>query len=109
MLNDDGANLSGGQRQRISIARELYKNVPFLFLDEATSALDTETEQYIQTQLERLSDTRSLIVIAHRLATVRHADRILVMKAGRPLFIGPYEQAVSECESFRNMVHAQQL
>lgn len=109
LLNDDGSNLSGGQRQRISIARELYKNVPFLFLDEATSALDTETEQYIQTQLEHLSDTRSLIVIAHRLATVRHADRILVMKDGCPLFIGSYEQALKECEPFRKMVEAQRL
>src|SRR3546814_5214436 len=74
--------LSGGQRQRLAIARAILRDAPLLLLDEATSALDAESERLVQASLERLVEGRSTIVIAHRLATVRKADRIIVMAHG---------------------------
>jgi ATP-binding cassette subfamily B protein len=82
-LGEGGARLSGGQRQRIAIARALLRDSPLLLLDEATSALDARSEQLVQEALERLMKTRTTVVIAHRLATVRAADRIIVMDGGR--------------------------
>lgn len=82
-LGEGGARLSGGQRQRIAIARALLRDAPLLLLDEATSALDAESEAQVQEALERLMTTRTTVVIAHRLATVRAADRIIVMEGGR--------------------------
>lgn len=82
-LGEGGARLSGGQRQRLAIARALLRNAPLLLLDEATSALDAESERLVQQALERLMEDRTTIVIAHRLATVRSADRIIVMDGGR--------------------------
>jgi ATP-binding cassette subfamily B protein len=82
-MGEGGARLSGGQRQRIAIARALLRDAPLLLLDEATSALDAESERLVQASLERLMANRTTIVIAHRLATVRAADRIVVMDQGR--------------------------
>jgi len=82
-LGEDGARLSGGQRQRIAIARAVLRDAPILLLDEATSALDAESERLVQDALDRLMLTRTTLVIAHRLATVRSADRIVVMDRGR--------------------------
>ncbi len=82
-LGEDGARLSGGQRQRIAIARAVLRDAPILLLDEATSALDAESERLVQDALDRLMKTRTTLVIAHRLATVRSADRIVVMDRGR--------------------------
>ena len=82
-LGEDGARLSGGQRQRIAIARALLRDAPILLLDEATSALDAESERLVQDALDRLMKQRTTLVIAHRLATVRSADRIIVMDKGR--------------------------
>jgi ATP-binding cassette subfamily B protein len=82
-LGDSGARLSGGQRQRVAIARALLRDAPILLLDEATSALDAESERLVQDALERLMASRTTLVIAHRLATIRQADRIVVMNEGR--------------------------
>lgn len=90
-LGEAGARLSGGQRQRVAIARAILRDAPLLLLDEATSALDAESERLVQASLERLVEGRSTLVIAHRLATVRAADRIIVMDGGRIVEEGSHD------------------
>ena len=91
-LGERGVRLSGGQRQRISIARAMLKNAPLLLLDEATSALDAESERTVQAALESAMKNRTTLVIAHRLATVQRADRIIVMEAGEIVETGTHAQ-----------------
>jgi ATP-binding cassette subfamily B protein len=95
-LGERGVTLSGGQRQRIAIARAILKDAPILLLDEATSALDAESEHAVQEALDRLMRDRTTLVIAHRLATVRGADRILVMEGGRIVEQGAHERLVRQ-------------
>jgi subfamily B ATP-binding cassette protein MsbA len=94
-VGDRGSLLSGGQRQRVAIARALLRNAPLLILDEATSALDAESERHVQEALERLKQGRTTLVIAHRLATVETADRIVVLDAGRVIESGTHQQLLA--------------
>ena len=94
-LGERGVTLSGGQRQRLAIARAILRDAPILLLDEATSALDAESETLVQDALDRLMEGRTTIVIAHRLATVLKADRILVMDGGRIVEEGTHADLVN--------------
>lgn len=95
IIGDRGQKLSGGERQRISIARAILRNTPILILDEATSSLDSESEKAVQCALDRLMEGRTTLVIAHRLSTVKHADRILVMVGGRVHESGTHEELLA--------------
>jgi subfamily B ATP-binding cassette protein MsbA len=96
IVGDRGGNLSGGERQRIALARAFLRNAPILLLDEATSALDAESEAKVQEALSRLSKGRTVLVIAHRLATVRTADRILVFDQGKIIETGDHETLIAK-------------
>ena len=96
VVGDRGVRLSGGQRQRIAIARALLRDAPILLLDEATSALDSESERLVQAALDRLMQGRTVLVIAHRLSTVRHADEILVLQDGRITNRGSHDELMQQ-------------
>jgi ATP-binding cassette, subfamily B, bacterial MsbA len=106
-IGEKGMNLSGGQRQRISIARAILKDPPILILDEATSALDTESERAVQDAIERIMKHRTVLVIAHRLSTVIHADRIVVMQKGRVLAQGSHRNLLRSCDLYRKLYDMQ--
>lgn len=106
-IGEDGAKLSGGQRQRIAIARALLKNAPILILDEATSALDTESERQVQTALTTLMKNRTTLVIAHRLSTVEHADKILVLDQGRVVESGTHTELLVKGGYYANLTQMQ--
>jgi len=106
-LGENGARLSGGQRQRVAIARAVLRDAPILLLDEATSALDAESERLVQDALERLMEHRTTLVIAHRLATVRAADRILVMEGGRIVEQGDHAALVSQSGLYARLASLQ--
>jgi subfamily B ATP-binding cassette protein MsbA len=107
MLGERGTRLSGGQRQRIAIARALLRDPPILILDEATSALDTESERLVQQAIERLMQERTVLVIAHRLATVRDADEIVVLDAGQVVQRGSHEELLRAGGLYRRLYDLQ--
>ena len=109
LLGDNGMKISGGQRQRVSIARELYKDARVLIFDEGTSALDTESEQIIQQNIDELRDSTTLILIAHRLSTVRNSDMIFVFEDGRIVEQGAYEYLYAMGGTFTEMVDQQAI
>ena len=109
LLGDNGMKISGGQRQRVAIARELYKNARILIFDEGTSALDTESERIIQENVDELRHNTTLILIAHRLSTVRNSDMIFVLDGGRVIEQGTYEYLCALGGRFAAMVDQQAL
>jgi subfamily B ATP-binding cassette protein MsbA len=106
-LGERGQRLSGGQRQRIAIARALLKNAPILILDEATSHLDSESERLVQKALGNLMQGRTVIVSAHRLSTIRSADRIVVLEGGKLLEVGKHEGLLRTCSRYRRLFELQ--
>ncbi|MGG0185182.1 ABC transporter ATP-binding protein [Bacillus rhizoplanae] len=106
-IGERGIKLSGGQKQRIAIARAILKNAPILLLDEATSALDSQTEQQVQTALDRLMMNRTTLIIAHRLSTIQNADCIIVMDEGKIVQTGCHEELIVKDGLYRNLYHMQ--
>jgi ABC-type multidrug transport system fused ATPase/permease subunit len=109
MVGERGVRLSGGQRQRLAIARELYKSPALMVLDEATSALDSESERSVQDSIDGLKGSTTIVVIAHRLATVRNCDQIFVLKNGELVERGTFNELRAKSGYFRKMCEAQSL
>ncbi len=110
MVGDRGVRLSGGQRQRLFVARELFKQPNLLLLDETTSDLDTASEQHIQDSIDALQGEVTVVIIAHRLSTVKNADRVYVLDEGRVIEQGAYDELrMRENGEFREMVEMQSL
>jgi subfamily B ATP-binding cassette protein MsbA len=107
MIGERGVRLSGGERQRIAIARAILKNAPILILDEATSALDSESESLVQSALQNLMSGRTVFVIAHRLSTVRRADRIVVLENGTISDMGAHEELMQKLGTYRRLYELQ--
>ena len=107
IAGEGGAKLSGGQRQRIAIARAILQDAPILILDEAVSNLDTENEREIQESIRRFSKNKTTLIVAHRLSTIRSADRIVVLKEGHVVQNGTYEDLMAEEGFFRELISMQ--
>ena len=107
IIGERGTRLSGGERQRLAIARALLKNAPILILDEATSSLDTESEAAVQAALANLMEGRTVLVIAHRLSTVRRADRIAVLEDGRITQMGSHDELLAQGGTYSRLYHLQ--
>jgi ABC-type multidrug transport system fused ATPase/permease subunit len=108
-VGERGVKLSGGQKQRVAIARVFLKNPPLLILDEATSALDLESEQLIQEAIEKLAKTRTTFIVAHRLSTITHADRIILIEHGEVIEDGTHEELVNKQGGYWRLFQVQQL
>lgn len=108
-LGENGIRLSGGQKQRVSIARALYHNPSVLVMDEATSSLDTETESEITKAIDEMSRSKTIIIIAHRLSTVRNCDRLVFLKNGRIAGIGTFDELIADNADFKTMTQYAEL
>lgn len=108
-VGERGGRISGGQRQRIGIARALYRQPSLLVLDEATAALDNETEHEVATAIQGLHGTKTVIIVAHRLSTLKSCDRLLILKEGRILAEGRFEELLNTCPEFRRMAELADL
>jgi subfamily B ATP-binding cassette protein MsbA len=107
LLGQNGILVSGGQKQRISIARELYKNIDLLIMDEATSALDSESEKIIQENIDNLKGKITLVIVAHRLATIKNVDRIILLSNGEIVASDEFKNLVKNSPAFKRMVDLQ--
>jgi len=107
VIGDRGFRLSGGEKQRIAIARAILRNPPILLLDEATSQLDSESEKIVQEALDKLMEGRTVVAIAHRLSTVKKADKIIVLEKGRIVGMAPHEKLLETCELYRKLYQIQ--
>ena len=105
MIGEGGATLSGGEKQRLSIARAILKNAPIVILDEATASIDPENEHLIQNALTELTIGKTVIVIAHRLATIENADQILVIDAGRVVQKGTHQQLIQQEGLYQHFIN----
>jgi ATP-binding cassette subfamily B protein len=108
MIGEGGQTLSGGEKQRISIARCILKDAPIVILDEATASVDADNESYIQAAISELCRGKTLLVIAHRLNTIRHADEILVIEKGRVVQQGTHDKLMDEAGVYRTFVKARE-
>ncbi len=106
-IGERGVTLSGGEKQRVCLARALLKDPPIVVLDEATSALDTRSEELIQQALEKALDGKTSIIIAHRLSTVQHADRIVVMDDGKIVAQGTHQELLESSDLYRELAQKQ--
>jgi HlyD family secretion protein len=106
VVGEHGALLSGGQRQRIGIARALYNDAEVIVLDEPTSALDAITERDVITTLLRLRGSKTVVMISHRLSTMRNADQVLLLEGGRVQVSGPFDDVLARSPEFRELVAA---
>jgi subfamily B ATP-binding cassette protein MsbA len=109
LIGENGVRLSGGQRQRLAIARALLKNAPILIFDEATSALDSASEREVQAALETLRQGRTTLIIAHRLSTVEHADRIVIVQQGRIVEVGTHTALLAKGGTYARLYHLQSV
>ena len=108
-LGNNGVMISGGQKQRISIARELYKNIEILIMDEATSALDSETELSIQENIDLLKGTCTILIVAHRLSTIKNADKIVLLNKGSVEAVDTFAGLINKSENFKRMITLQEV
>ena len=108
-VGEDGSRFSGGQRQRLGIARVLYEQPDFLVLDEATSGLDSANEKAFSDALCEIKTSSTIVMIAHRLSTLRDCDRIIMLDNGRILQIGTFDQLYNDCSTFRSLVDLSQM
>jgi len=108
-LGSAGILISGGQKQRLSIARELFKDIDILIMDEATSALDSETEKIIQENIEKLKGKYTLLIVAHRLSTIKSADEVILLNHGQIENRGAFSDLIRRSDSFQKMVQLQEI